>query len=346
MLLPFLASLALPARSRCSRHARLLMCAEPPARDQRERWQLITSPSNARLKLVKKLHVRRQREKHGLVLLEGHRLVLDALDAGVEPDFVVLHDDAHTASLDAALRRLGPERVLRAPPELVASLSDTETPQGVLAVIPHAPRPLPPAPTLVLVCDAVSDPGNLGTLLRSAAGAGVGACLLTPGCCDPWGLKALRAGMGAQWRVPTRTLGWDDVASQLDSWGVAAFAADAGGEVAHFDVDWRTPSALVVGSEAHGLSGAVRADSRVNLCRIPLGVPVGAASDAQRVESAVESLNAAVAGSVSRCAAPTRDSCCCGPCCTLTCRGDFDSRVTKIILFEAQRQRLQRVAPE
>jgi len=109
-------------------------------------------------------------------------------------------------------------------------------------------------------------------------------------------------------------LGWDDVASQLDSWGVAAFAADAGGEVAHFDVDWRTPSALVVGSEAHGLSGAVRADSRVNLCRIPLGVPVGAASDAQRVESAVESLNAAVAGS--------------------------------IILFEAQRQRLQRVAPE
>lgn len=265
-------------RARAS-HARLL-CAGAEAS-----WPLVTSPSNARLKLLRKLHARRQREKHGLVLLEGHRLVLDAVAAGLEPEFVVLHDGARTSEVDAALRPLGPERVLRAPAELVASLSDTETPQGILAAVPLRARPLPAAPTLVLVCDGVSDPGNLGTLLRSAAGAGVGACLLTPGCCDPMGLKALRAGMGAQFRLPVHGAeSWEAIATDLASWGCQTFAADAGGALAHFDVDWCAPAALVVGSEAHGLSETVRADPRVTTCSIPA--------------DGVESLNAAVAGSV------------------------------------------------
>ena len=274
------------------RHARIL-CTET--------WPMITSPANGKLKLMKALHKRRQREKQGLLLVEGHRLVLDALDAGITPQYVVVHDGALAQNdLEAALRKLGPERVLRAPESLVNEISDTETPQGVLAVLPHAPRPLPEKPSLVLVCDEVRDPGNLGTLLRSAAGAGVGACLLTPGCCDPWGLKALRAGMGAQWRLPTHQLdGWDDVSMCLRGWNCRTFAADAGGTLNHYDVDWRGASALVVGSEAHGLSDAVRNDPSVSLCGIPMG---GDGSDG------VESLNAAVAGSV--------------------------------ILFEAQRQRL------
>lgn len=259
-------------------------------------WQLITSPTNARLKLLKRLHVRRQREKLGLVLLEGHRLVLDALEAGLQPEFVVLHDaalahDAGRRLHDALAAAVDPERVLRAPEALVASLSDTQTPQGVLAVLPQPSLPLPAAPSLVLVCDAVGDPGNLGTLLRSAAGAGVAAALLTPGCSDAWGLKALRAGMGAQCRLPVRQLSWEEAAAQLRTWGCTAYAADAGGALEHDAVDWSAPSALVVGSEAHGLSAAVREDPAVELCRIPLG---GGAAD----DDGLESLNAAVAGSI------------------------------------------------
>lgn len=260
-------------------------------------WQLVTSPSNARLKQLKKLHVRRQREKLGLVLLEGHRLVLDALEAGLEPELVVLHDDALASAagqrLHGALASVPAERVMRAPAELVAALSDTQTPQGVLAVLPQPVLPLPDAPSLVLVCDGVADPGNLGTLLRSAAGAGVCAALLTPGCSDPWGLKALRSGMGAQCRLPTRRLSWEETSAQLRGWGCAAFAADAGGEVAHDEVDWSAPSALIVGSEAHGLSDAVRGDPSVAICRIPLGSIATEADD-----DGLESLNAAVAGSV------------------------------------------------
>ena len=276
-------------------HARMLCNEAAP-------WPLITSSANAKLKQIKKLHVQRQRKKLGLVLLEGHRLVLDALGAGCVPDAVVLHDGALNSHpegerLRDALQVLAPGRVMRAPPEIVDELSDTLTPQGVLAVVPQPSLPLPPSPELVLVCDAVSDPGNLGTLLRSAAGAGVGAALLTPGCSDAWGLKALRAGMGAQLRLPVRSVdSWEAAASQLDAWGSRILAADAAGPVNHYEVDWRQPSALVVGSEAHGLSASVREDSNVQLCRIPLG------------EDGLESLNAAVAGS--------------------------------IILFEAQRQRL------
>jgi TrmH family RNA methyltransferase len=281
-----------------------MLCGEPT-------WPLITSSANPRLKQLKKLHTRRHRDKQGLVLLEGHRLVLDALSAGYTPEFVVVHDDALESHpegqrLRTELEQLRDGSVVRAPPAVVADLSDTQTPQGILAVLPQPALPLPSAPTLVLVCDAVADPGNLGTLLRSAAGAGVGAALLTAGCSDAWAPKTLRAGMGAQFRLPVRSMDeWSAVSAQLASWGCTTFAADASGSEAHFDVDWRQPSALVVGSEAHGLSKHVRADPSVRLCRIPLGV-----GDLSQDDGGVslESLNAAVAGSV--------------------------------ILFEAQRQRL------
>lgn len=170
-------------------------------------WPLITSRSNAKLKLIKKLHARRHREKTGQVLLEGRRLVLDAFQAGLQPDFVVVDDEAIAAESDQMRNALMAAscEVLRAPSEVVNYLSDTQTPQGVLAVFSQPALDLPPAPRLVLVCDAVSDPGNMGTLLRSATGAGADAALLGPGCCDAWGLKALRSGMGAQMRLPLRS---------------------------------------------------------------------------------------------------------------------------------------------
>ena len=259
-------------------------------------WHEITSASNARLKLVKKIHARRQREKLGLVLLEGHRLVLDAFDAGLRPEFVVLHDGAlsHPSGnrLEEALSSMDADNVLRAPEHLVASLSDTKTPQGVLAVFPQPQLDLPASPSLILVCDGISDPGNLGTLLRSAAGAGVSGAILTPGCSDPWGLKALRSGMGAQCRLPVRQLSWEETSAQLDAWGCAAYGADAAGSIAHYQVDWQSRAALIVGSEAHGLSDEVRADASVALCRIPLG------SVTESDGEGLESLNAAVAGSI------------------------------------------------
>lgn len=251
----------------------------------------ISSATNARIKLVKKMQARRQRDRTGLMLLEGHRLVIDALEGGFAPEFVLCTKDAVESAaegqrLRAALGDIPPSAFAFAPPELVAELSDTQTPQGVLAVFPQPALALPASPDLVLVCDRVADPGNLGTLLRSAVGAGVSAAVLTPGCSDAWGLKALRAGMGAQLRLPVRSAdSWAQASDWLGRWGCSVRAADAAGTAAHYELDWSVPSALVVGSEAHGLSAEVREDAAVALCSIPQA-------------GGIESLNAGVAGSV------------------------------------------------
>jgi RNA methyltransferase, TrmH family len=144
----------------------------------------------------------------------------------------------------------------------------------------------------------VRDPGNIGTLLRAAAGAGADGVILTPGCADPWGLKALRAGMGAQLRMPMLTsASWPDIEALLRrDLGCEVCVADgddagslhAGFErkpaVSYTKYDWRGPRALVVGSEADGASAEAHA-----LASARVSIPMA---------NGMESLNAAVAGAV------------------------------------------------
>ena len=196
----------------------------------------ITSTKNPRVKAA------RTAAKRGLVKLEGVRLVLDAVShGGVVPELVFIADDlfkafssASSASVSSSasfsspdpsgllhdalsplLPRLGPDRIVRAAPHVIAAVSDTASPQGIVA---FARRPDPAAAaaaaalalsrtrataaSMSIVCDGVSDPGNLGTLIRSAAAAEADVvCCVTP-CCDPWSNKVLRAGMGAHFRLP------------------------------------------------------------------------------------------------------------------------------------------------
>lgn len=145
---------------------------------------------------------------------------------------------------------------------------------------------LPPSATFILVCDKVRDPGNLGTLLRSAAASGAEGVVVTSGCADVWGLKALRAGMGAQFHVPVQTgMTWDNIGKYVRqnqlTVRVAAGVPDA---ELYTNVDWRIPSALIIGSEADGASSTAFANAQTTVC-IPMC-------------SFVESLNAAMAGTV------------------------------------------------
>lgn len=142
------------------------------------------------------------------------------------------------------------------------------------------------------------DPGNVGTLLRAAAGAGADGVVLAPGCADPWGLKALRAGMGAQLRMPMLTgVAWPEIEALLVAdLGCSVCVADgddAGGaegafvrrsSVGYADHDWTGPSALVVGSEADGPSAEARA-----MATTRVSIPMA---------NGMESLNAGVAGAV------------------------------------------------
>jgi RNA methyltransferase, TrmH family len=147
---------------------------------------VITSAANPRLKLVRKLHSRRQREKLGLFACEGEDLVAAALDAGLEPVEALI--DAERAVL---LERL--PRAEQVAPDLLAEVSSLAHPARVIAIFRGADLPRGTDAPMGLALWHVADPGNVGTLVRSADALGPAFVALSPGCADPTGPKALRA---------------------------------------------------------------------------------------------------------------------------------------------------------
>jgi TrmH family RNA methyltransferase len=209
--------------------------------------------------------------------------VRDALGTGAIPRLLLVRAGEDALLADLALPPgLTPRHVER---QLFDRLSDVQTPQGILAVFPIPslrPDLAAPAP-LALVLDRLRDPGNLGTLLRAAAGAGVSAVYLTPESVDPWNAKVVRAGMGAHFRIPLLPFDAEARDALLDRLPRRVIAA-ADATRPYDAVDWTAPAALVIGGEAEGVSPALTAWG-TEAVTIPL-------------RGDVESLNAAVAGSV------------------------------------------------
>ncbi len=244
---------------------------------------MITSTSNDRVKYVHALSRRKTRQEEGHFVVEGLRLVEEAIRANVRPDFVF-----YTNDLDERDRKLI-ERMhasgvvcLDVTPGVIKFCSETETPPGILAVLPFAGSMLPMRPTLSVVADALRDPGNLGTLLRAAAAAGADEVLLGPGTVDAYNPKVVRGAMGTHFRLPMAPMTWPAISSHLN--GLSIWLADAQGAVSYTQVDWAKPCALVVGGEAEGASPEAEklATGRVS---IPM-------------QCGVESLNAAVAAAI------------------------------------------------
>ncbi|NXI56229.1 MRM3 methyltransferase, partial [Chloroceryle aenea] len=172
------------------------------------------------------------RDHHGKVLLEGPRLIKDALEAGAVLQTLFFSTMGHLKELpEAELKRAN---LVKVKFEDIKSWSELITPQGLLGIFSkpnHAKMTYPAAQLtsslpLLLICDNIRDPGNLGTILRSAAGAGCEKVLLTKGCVDPWEPKVLRAGMGAHFRLPiVANLDWESLPSNLPA-GVQVCVAD------------------------------------------------------------------------------------------------------------------------
>jgi RNA methyltransferase, TrmH family len=248
----------------------------------------ITSTSNHRIKLARKLYRKRHRDQTGLCVLEGLRLVQDAWAAGAEFDVIFVAEVEPTEaeilpdpSFVAEARRQSIP-ILTASREVMAAITETVTPQGIVAIVRIPDPTLPANPGLILVMDRVRDPGNAGTLLRSAAAAGVELVLLGPETVDAYNDKVLRAGMGAHFRLPLRACeDWGEIRSILGE--RAIYVADTGGKTAYDRVDWQQPSALIVGGEASGPSDEARQMAT------PVAIPM---------HGGTESLNAAVAGSI------------------------------------------------
>ena len=210
---------------------------------------MITSLTNEKVKLAHTLQTQaKARRSEGRMALEGVRLIRDAVAAGQRPDYILFDPEA----LDMAELHAPEKLCIPATPEVMRHITLTETPQGAVGVFPIQPPPIPPRLNRVLVLDGIADPGNLGTMLRTAAAAGVDSVLLAPGCADAYNPKALRAGMGAHFRVPVLEAPWPRLEVVLRDLHVCL--ADMTGDASYDRADWTRPWALIIGSEAHGAS--------------------------------------------------------------------------------------------
>ncbi len=215
-----------------------------------------------------------QRRQPGEVLLEGPRVVREAALAGVDLELLVLREDAPPLDVPA-------DRTVVLSERLFNSLSTTMTPQGVMAVAHRDTVPLADALAAaraarwpLIVLDGVQDPGNVGTIARTAAAAGAPALAVLDAGADPFGPKAVRASAGNIFRLHVARPTWSDL-DGLSGYGAAAAGGEplAGAPIEQGDL-------LVLGSEAHGLR-------REDLTRVTIPVAEG-----------VESLNVAAAAAV------------------------------------------------
>ncbi len=252
-------------------------------------FETIASRSNAGYKRL--LDARRHGRADGLLLLEGRRLIEEALQAGLELVEVAASAELASAGTGVALlARLSQAgaRVRLLSDALLRTLSELETPPGLLALArPPAFGAAPDvdAARLLLVAVGVQNPGNLGGLLRTAEAAGATGAWLTRGCADPLGWKSLRGAMGSAFRLPQRRgVAVAGLADELRRAGLRSVAADARASRRHDEVDLRGPVAILLGSEGQGLPPALLEAVELRV-RIPLRPPV-------------ESLNVGVAAGV------------------------------------------------
>lgn len=247
------------------------------------------SLSRSEDRLLRSLHRRKERDATGLFLAEGIRVVEDLLDSPLEFRLAVvdptLEEHERGRKLLERLRqrttvRLVDDRVL-------TTLTGTQTPQGVLvaARTPHhslAELELPGTAT-ILILDGVQDPGNFGTLVRTADALGVAGVVALPGTVDPWNAKSVRATAGAAFRIPIVEVGLTELAGWLRDQGFTLYGAAAEGHDVR-RIEPAARAALMVGNEGAGLSAAAR-DAMDSALAVP-------------IEPHAESLNVAVAAGI------------------------------------------------
>jgi len=228
----------------------------------------ITSRDNAIFKRLKKLaESARARREARMTLLDGEHLLAACLDAGGQPHTLVRAASFDADRFERWVARCPAARCVTLPDALFAELAPVTTPTGMLAEAAWHTPPAIDATPLVIVLDDIQDPGNLGAMLRTGAAAGATLAVLSRGCHDPWSPKALRGGQGAQFVLPLQT--GVDLLSWLIGFEGRSVALTLSEENPFYTLDFRGPTALVVGNEGAGLSEAVRQAASVR-AQIPM----------------------------------------------------------------------------
>lgn len=242
----------------------------------------ITSRQNPLVARLRKLgNDKKTRRQEGVFLCEGHKLVEEALRWNAVVETLVVAEGIEPP------REL-PEgvRLVEVPADVLKSVSTVDTPQGMLAVC-RTPDLTPPktlTPGLYLVLDGVQDPGNVGTVWRTADAFGAEGVFLLPGCAEPFSPKTVRSTMGACFRLPVWETGLEELTVLLKTAELPLYATALREDTADLRAADLSRAAVVIGSEGRGVSQAV-----LDACALTLKIPM---------RDRCESLNAAVAASV------------------------------------------------
>ncbi|MBO0778760.1 MAG: RNA methyltransferase [Ktedonobacteraceae bacterium] len=257
---------------------------------------MITSPANPRIREVRHLLTPRGRQKSGLFLMEGPHLLETLLDARMLPREIFFQPEllgrtSEGEALQERLRGLPGAQLTEVSERVMEAIGDTRTSQGVVSVLEMERfsaeqvrrRREQRQRRVLLVLDGLADPGNMGTILRTALAADVEAVLLTPDCVDYFSPKVVRSGAGAHISLPVEVdLTWEAIQERVVAHSAGrVLLAEAGGARTCYEEDLSQPCTLIVGNEAHGPSREGRVLATITI-RIPLF-------------NAVESLNVAMA---------------------------------------------------
>ncbi len=249
-------------------------------------YGVITSLQNPLVQQARGLLRRKNREERGQFLLEGPKALQEAVLAGCPPGTVFFCPSPSTEPLLALMKEKG-WQVVPVNERVLLSMADTATPQELIAVLDQPQSQLDQAlkqGTLWLVIDGIQDPGNLGTMLRTAVAAGASGVLMTKGTVDPYNPKAARASAGALFRIPIVTgLLPDELMEKLGEAQIALVATSPRGKIPYYELDMTKRLAVAIGSEGGGLSPALFEGSQV------VSIPQA---------PGIDSLNAAIAAAV------------------------------------------------
>ena len=238
--------------------------------------RVITSLANPAVKAARALHMRKAREESGQFLVEGLKSVIEAVRLGRRPA-LLLHAEAGEGPLLAEARAAALETALVSE-AVLAKISRRDNPQAVLGVFEQAFTSLeslrPESARCWVALEEVRDPGNLGTIIRTADAAGCGGVILVGACCDPFSVEAVRATMGSVFAVPLARAGRGEFLDWLSAWPGAVVGTSLGATTDFRDARYGAPTLLVMGNEQAGISPELAA-----ACGMTVKIPMRGRAD-------------------------------------------------------------------
>ena len=241
----------------------------------------VTSLTNPTVKAVRALHLRKERDETGLFVAEGLKIVTEAVETGHAPAILMYGAEADGHPLlrqaMAATRTAGGE-VIEVTPEILAKVSRRDNPQAVVGVFHQVFTALedlkPKAAPCFVALHRVRDPGNLGTIVRTADAAGCGAVILVGECCDPFSVEAVRATMGSVFAVPIVRATEDAFADWRARWPGSVIGTLLTATMAHREASYAKPALVFMGNEQQGLTPEMAA-----LCDVNVKIPMRGRAD-------------------------------------------------------------------